>query len=450
MCFNETMALKNKEELEAICNHFVANYQGFAQRSEEWHRTINITVGGSEVAKLMGASAESKAYTLAKEKLAALMGAPRWAGVPACWWGSLFEDALALVVGDDLGGKVVGDNICIQAVPGHRNSPDGYIVAAVENGAKILRARDIRQLALNFSGGPALNFSGGPALNFSGGPALNYEILLLEFKCPISRYPIDNEVPSQYIPQLLSGLAVSPDARRGLFVDAVFCKCALADFNDFNGAVEVNGAVQEHSKRSMKHDTDYHKCFHDCLHICRSDTPYAWGIVKLYTPHGTTNSLHNGVEGTTIIDLGSATTLTFNKALQDISEKRLIAVHCTPNIAGNIDDGSSMPVDYAGELASELAGSPAGSPAGSLVAIIPWKLAPPVYCIVNRQEGFLESLQPLIGKIHKSVGEALASPNPSEYLLSCFDVKPKKKSKIAVDHAEESVQNAQFTKMYAS
>ena len=475
------MALTKKEELEAICNYLVDNYQGFAQRSEEWHKTINRTVGGSEVSKLMGTSAESKAYTLAKEKLAALMGAPRWAGVPACWWGSLFEDALALVVGEDLGGTVVGDNICIQAVPGHRNSPDGYIVAAVENKTKVLRARDLKHI-----------------LESDPYRTLDYEILLLEFKCPISRYPVENEVPSQYIPQLLSGLAVSPDASRGLFVDAVFCKCAFADFDDVNMEVQsmevqstnasmevqsTNASMEVQSMEvqstnanmSMKHDTDYHKCFHDCQHICRSDTPYAWGVVKLYTVPDTTNSISlltsdlksvKYLPNSNIIDLGAANTATFNKALQDISEKRLVAVHCRPTIAGNITKIEDI-VDYTSELVSEsdieseLKSELTSSLTSELVAIIPWKLAPPVYCIVNRQEGFLESLQPLITKIHKSVSDALETPNPSEYLLSCFDVKPRKKTKIAAianDPASETTSEtaselasstqAHFKKMY--
>jgi len=460
-------SMDRKKELEDICNYFVDNYQGFAQRSEEWHKTINITVGGSEVAKLMGTSAESKAYTLAKEKLAALMGAPRWAGVPACWWGSLFEDALALVVGEDLGGTVVGDNICIQAVPGHRNSPDGYIVAAVENKTKVLRARDIK-------------------LSNKLDSTLNYEILLLEFKCPISRYPVENEVPSQYIPQLLSGLAVSPDASRGLFVDAVFCKCAFADFDDVNTEVqstevqstevqstEVQSTEVPNINMSMKHDTDYHKCFHDCQHICRSNTPYAWGIVKLYTVPDTTNSISllnydlksiKYLPNSNIIDLGAANTAIFNKALQDISEKRLVAVHCRPTIAGNITKIEDV-VDYTSELTSldtsETTSELTSELTSSLVAIIPWKLAPPVYCIVNRQEGFLESLQPLITKIHKSVSDALETPNPSEYLLSCFEVKPRKKTKIAAianepadetasDLANETASSnqAHFKKMY--
>jgi hypothetical protein len=51
---------------------------------------------------------------------------------------------------------------------------------------------------------------------------------LLEFKCPLSRRP-DGGVPKQYLPQLWSGLAVSPVAHAGLFVDVVFRKCALAD-----------------------------------------------------------------------------------------------------------------------------------------------------------------------------------------------------------------------------
>ena len=73
-------------------------------------------------------------------KLDTLAGRERESGGPACWWGTIFEDVLAVVVGDDLGAPVVGDDICIQRFQGYRNSPDGYVVARLrsEGGTDVL------------------------------------------------------------------------------------------------------------------------------------------------------------------------------------------------------------------------------------------------------------------------------------------------------------------------
>ena len=93
------------------------------------------TVGGSELAAIMGHNPYSDFFDVVASKLATLEGGSSWTGGgEACWWGTLFEDVVCAYVEADLGGPIRGDDICIQEVEGHRNSPDGYIVAQLYRG----------------------------------------------------------------------------------------------------------------------------------------------------------------------------------------------------------------------------------------------------------------------------------------------------------------------------
>ena len=64
----------------------------------------------------------------------------------------------------------------------------------------------------------------------AAGPAAKAAALLLEFKCPYRRQP-RGDVPIQYQPQVLSGLALSPPTSAALFVDAVFRKAPIGAFD---------------------------------------------------------------------------------------------------------------------------------------------------------------------------------------------------------------------------
>jgi hypothetical protein len=336
---------------------FVARHTGMRQRDAQWYELMGTTVGGSEIAGLLGLeySPDSTAFErVVRDKVALLRGAPRWAGNVMCWWGQLFEDVLADYVGIDLDAPVYGDNICIRIHAGHRTSPDGYVVAQLErvDGALVLCTTPPRT------------------------PRSVPAVLMLEFKCPFSRVPEAGVVPAKYIPQLWSGLAVSPLAFCGMYVDAVFRKCALA----------VLGPGPDY-------DTEYHARDRDRY---ANAAPVAWGLAGVYADSASGYADDAGA----LVDLGAAgCDCEFADALRDIASGAATVWRPTPCFAdGRGNDDSARP------LLDQL---PTHCGAAGLVAVIPWKLFTVDYVFVTRRAGFAGEMLPIIERVHAAVRSRL-------------------------------------------
>ncbi len=119
----------SREILDQHLSEFVAAYDGMQQRDASWYAAMGTTVGGSELAALLGCNPYNSINGVINSKRKILSGDNKFNGGAACWWGTLFEDVICDYVSLDIGSPVRGDNICIQRYVGHRNSPDGYIVA---------------------------------------------------------------------------------------------------------------------------------------------------------------------------------------------------------------------------------------------------------------------------------------------------------------------------------
>src|SRR3990167_11032995 len=179
-------------DLDDLIKLFVQLHAGMKQRDSSWYTAIGTTVGGSELAAIMGINPYSSFLDVVDTKISILdCGNGNWnGGNEACWWGVLFEDIIGVYTEINLGSPLHGDEICVQAIAGHRNSPDGYIVGKfyLENDEFHLWTTDMDPLIETFQ-----------------------MIVLLEFKCPLTRKP-NGSIPKHYVPQVLSGLAVSPIA----------------------------------------------------------------------------------------------------------------------------------------------------------------------------------------------------------------------------------------------
>ncbi len=407
------LAAAERAGLEAEVEAFVAEHSGRRQRGSEWYDLMGVTVGGSELAALMGMSPYSKRADIIESKVASLGGGSTWrGGGPACWWGVLFEDVIAAYVAVDLGGAVRGDEICVCALPGHRNSPDGFIVAGF------------------CSGGPGEP----PRLWTTDMPPeardLPLEPLLLEFKCPVSRRPTGG-VPRQYKPQLWSGLAVSPVARRGLFVDAVFRKCGLLDLGD-----------------TPAYDAAYHRA----APSPDWGLPLAWGLIGVYAPGldappgvrrgwrgaewapGDPSSDEPDADGAlagwqvhaayfgarprpadlaaSAVDFGDMEPRLFDRALGLINRGRFRVARGPPCFADG--RGGALP-DVAAAVDAFRRAAPADH---WLVGVLPWKLLEVSYAFVDRRPGFAEEIAPLIADVHRTVAAAVASGDPAAFLAA--------------------------------
>ena len=211
------------------------------QRSAEWLAAKRHTVGGSEIATLLGLNP----YSSPVKMLASKAGLDKFAGGVACWWGTMFEAVSEDLVARAFDTRVVGTDIHIrsEALPAHANSPDGYAVIAFSrprtgDGAVGDGAVGDEAVADEDDGdsGDGDGDGDGPTapwqmcFNPEAAAAAGDEVMalpaLIELKAPYSRLP-KGEVPKYYTPQLLSGMALSPAAAVGLYVEVVYRLCTL-------------------------------------------------------------------------------------------------------------------------------------------------------------------------------------------------------------------------------
>lgn len=160
---------------------------GIAQHSAEWHAAKTYTIGGSQIATLMGKNHFSSVSDIILSKIGV---EPRRSSM-IIHWGLLFEQLNKRYVEHDKSTKIIGSDIFVPGPPNTSYSPDGLAVIEREPG-KYVRA-------------------------------------LLEFKCPFSRVP-DGRIPQHYVPQVKFGLDILREVTDiGLFVDAVFRRCLWGD-----------------------------------------------------------------------------------------------------------------------------------------------------------------------------------------------------------------------------
>lgn len=178
-------------------NKFIRDNSGApAQRSAEWYLLKQKTIGGSEVATVLGLNPFKKPQGLIAEKI----GLPGTAfnGNIATRWGNLFE-----TVTKDYTAKLLKMTTTIKetgsiegVVERQRYSPDGLGVVKLKTGEG----------------------------------TYDYFIVLFEFKAPFRSIP-DGKVPKQYLPQVLTGMLTIDIVETGIFVNNCYRKCALPDIN---------------------------------------------------------------------------------------------------------------------------------------------------------------------------------------------------------------------------
>lgn len=355
------------------------------QRDENWYKLMGTTVGGSEIASIMGLSPYTSFYKVVESKIEICKGTKKWEETDtiSCWWGTVFENIITKYVEFDLGNKIKGSNICIQKYDGHRNSPDGYITANFyknDEGKYCLWTTDLDESIIEFS-----------------------MILLLEFKCPITR-KLTGDIPKYYIPQVWSGLSVSPIASKGLFVDALFKKCRIEDLGD-----------------NPIYDYAFHKKSIKIL-----TNPIAWGVVTFYLQNSSngnsnanSNANSNDLKWSTlmkiyndnnnnIVDLGSVNYDTFSTVMAYINDKTLLSTGSSVIF----DDGRGSDKLIFDETIDDYI----------TFAYLPWKLFDVTYVLVDREPNFLENIMPLINKVHALVKSNINYENSTADDIKVFDM----------------------------
>ena len=428
------MAVKYEQiDLKALITRFVALYlHRPRQRSEKWKKARPTSIGGSEVAGLMGRSPYSSFATIIARKV----GIDSFSGSVACWWGSMFESAIERFVAIDCGTELVGTDISVPApFKGHANSPDGYCVLDL-----FINADDEWQILTTDAK------TKKAAVNQPSRKA----IALLEFKCPYRRRP-KGCVPRHYLPQIWSGLALSAPAHFGLFVDAVFRKCALWNLGPTYG---------------------YDRWYHLERTNVKWTTPVAWGFTAVYAPRldaprgialsreeaeasdfdfGESDSspayeawqLHYKYFGIPYESPAEAKKanhefrpdlIDFGECEKDVFETMMSLLDAGDfpykHIGPCFSDGRGAPLNTSkqiGEAIDDAASSPMKH--HFLLGVIPWKMLQVDYVSVERRPGFVDEIRPLVDKALATAKTIKASENPTKAYYEFLDSQPVKKKK---------------------
>lgn len=364
-------------ELMKLIDNFIEIYNNdVKQRDKEWYKLMGTTIGGSEIAAIMGLSPYSSFYKIVESKIEICKGIKQVNDTISCHWGTVFENIIQSVVEIDLGNEIKGNNICIQKYEGHRTSPDGYTVAHFyyDNGIYHLWTTDKPKEIISLS-----------------------LIVLIEFKCPITRRVTGN-IPIYYKPQVLSGLSVSPLAHKGLFIDSIFKKCSIDQLGN-----------------NPYYDLSFHK------KILNSN-PLAWGVLSIYVSldkiTDNIKEIYSEYFGTdfnyefdNIIDLGNANSDIFNKVLLLIIENQLLITTSTVQFFDGRGDEKNINIENINNH--------------KLFALLPWKLFDLIYVIIDKELDFLDKIYPIITKVHELVKYSIDNDNNNnennEYYQSSID-----------------------------
>lgn len=370
--------LMNKE-LNEILDMFIMLFNNDAkQHDKDWLKLMGKTVGGSEIAALLGLNPFSDFYKVVSSKINICKGIKPEPPSISCIWGTIFETVATKIIEIDLGNQVKGSNICIQRVEGHRNSPDGYTIINLYKKDNIYHiwTTDMDKSIIELS-----------------------IIVLLEIKCPISR-KITGDIPKYYKPQVLSGLAVSPIATNGLYVDFLFKKCSLQQL-EYNSVYDIN----------------FHKKDNNNL------LPIAYGVIPFmlnrYNISNESRKIYETIfdkpydenSDNTVIDLGNVSNDTFTNILNLTIDYNLLFLPSTVKFYDNRTSDELLNFSTRSNYI--------------LYAVLPWKLFDISYVSVKREPNFLESVYPIIQKVHSYVECSLRndlSIKDTEVINICSDI----------------------------
>jgi hypothetical protein len=187
-------------KLSDVRAFILANKNLAPQGSEEWLKTRQSIVGGSELSILIGKNPFSSIADLVASKC----GLSKFVNNVATKWGNIFEELtriitqLMFIPDISLSEECIYETGSLEGIiPHHRFSPDGLTVVICKK-------------------------ANGELVPI---------IALLEFKSPLSSIPA-GVIPPYYLPQVKAGLCDIDMTEMGLFINNMYRKCTLAQFGN--------------------------------------------------------------------------------------------------------------------------------------------------------------------------------------------------------------------------
>jgi hypothetical protein len=312
---------------------------GIAQHTPAWEAIRSFLVGGSSVAYFAGGSiGPLTEFMSSKLQLGRAKNYGKYDKCTYLQWGNIFEPLIEKYVEIDLRTVVRGTNIFVK---GH------------EQGGVLYTAYSPDGLA-----------------------AVDGKVTLLEFKCPFARMPA-GRVPAQYVPQVKMGLDTIPIAETGLFVDAVFRKCARADLN-----------FEPTYDKSMKQEVagDGAPLAIGIIYFAVDIVKRAAEVAKLKTArkHAAAKALM--MDTSAMLDLGACSSEIFEQFMVCYNAGIMLPTYSPVFTTPQIDFGP-VAAEFDGHCTSH------GYDKGFVLC---WKLFQVKYFIVDRQPGYMAPLLPNI------------------------------------------------------
>ena len=211
---------KEYDDLVTIINQL---NQGPQQRSKEWYEIRKLTIGGSEIATILGLNP----YCSIREFLIEKTLSSSFSGSLATRWGTVFENVTKVYAEKlfSMPNEIIITGSINGAVEHQRYSPDGIgLVQLVTADGRYMWVR-----------------------------------VLFEFKSPFSSIP-NGLIPEHYKPQVFTGLASMPFIDNAIFINNCYRKCRLNDMN-----------------KSSEYNTTFHKGKYPL-----DTTPVAFGMLMFY------------------------------------------------------------------------------------------------------------------------------------------------------------------------
>lgn len=219
------------------------------QGTFDWVHGKKRTIGGSEMATIMGLNKFSSIQQLVAQKV----GLQSFSGSVKTRWGNLFEPIIQYIVEWDLDTKIMGEEISIPGIVKNQSySPDGIGVVDTET--------TLSWLENVYDGADGLGREGTVTKVVKKKTVTEPAIALFEFKCPFNRLP-NGKIPEYYEPQVKTGLdtirdnfgslchmplEADPELTNdgtfndksmcdfGIYIEAQFRKCAWEDLSGDN------------------------------------------------------------------------------------------------------------------------------------------------------------------------------------------------------------------------
>jgi hypothetical protein len=213
------------------------------------------TIGGSELGTLLNLNPYQKLPQLISSKIKL----NDFRGNTSTRWGNLFEEVLFQLSDTFLRAETQETG----SIPGMRDPEFGVISSYSPDRIGVVSSTELFKKVndVNFMVGNDVSFPDRVSQLLTEKEKV---IVLFEGKCPLKRIP-DSKVPRQYTVQPLAGACTIPITDVCLFVDGMFRKCSVLDFD-----------------LGKEYDTEFHdKDVENCIHV---DDPLVCGFIGIYEP----------------------------------------------------------------------------------------------------------------------------------------------------------------------